>query len=410
MLAGLLLLIAETVALTWAAPYFLIRRLERLAGGALLIGDARASFPPAATFADVRSTQNDADHAVRLQRLTLRPLWVSGPWRTLWMGAVEVEEPFLRISRSRAGILSWPLVFDAGIPDDEARRAGMRSGLMRLMSGWRVHVRSLTINDGVVEFLDAKPEPPFHGAVQHVSLKLGPLTVPPQDEPTSFALRGQVVGQLGQSSAPLYCSGWVNFVARDLQATCKLDAVSFGVFSSYLQGGKIKIRPYQSLLKATSHWQASENALHARVQLDLSNLLEGDISAHGLTVLDVKKIIQPGEERSLGGELKITGPLDDPLRWQMEFLAGGPRAERILNLLLERKIRAVRISFLGRKMPVSLVPVGETVLSEIQATSREIEDALAMLAEPPEPPQAPAASAPATPQEPAAPLSGAPAP
>ena len=42
---------------------------------------------------------------------------------------------------------------------------------------WRMHVDTLNIAMGVMEFLDEMTDPPFHGALDNVSLTLGPIVI-----------------------------------------------------------------------------------------------------------------------------------------------------------------------------------------------------------------------------------------
>ena len=168
----------------------------------------------------------------------------------------------------------------------------------------------------------------------------------------------------------------------------------------------MKVRPYEAALKATGQWTAKSNELNGRTRLELEQLSEGDLSIRGSTVLDIKKLIAGGEPR-LSGELTFTGPLDRSDEWQVSFVPGDARVQGLLRPLLNRGIGMVRVPFWGRKVAVNIGPATEAMMTLIEAASKEIEEALEILAvplpettkAPAEPPaEVPAGLAPASPE------------
>jgi hypothetical protein len=400
----LVLVIVEAAALTWVAPYFLIRRLEAATAGALQIGSGLVSFPPAATFLRVRSSANSPYQGVSIQRLALRPQWMSFPNKTLWLKTIELERPFVRFSRTAEGAIQWPL---GSSPQRQGARAWTWNPFHS--AAWRVRVDSLKLTDGVVEFVDARPSQPFRGALQHVSIELGPVALPPDDQATSLIIRGEAVGSSAEA-APFYCSGWLNPVAGDVEVFCKLEPMGLAAFGPYYDG-RIKVRPYQARLSLASQWTSKGRVLDGHIRVEIDRLTEGDVSVRGRTVLDAKRLVQG--EAVLRSAFRVVGPMEAPEQWRVEFVPGDPQVRDVLGLLIEHGVRMVRIPAFGRTLHVALVPSGEAAYGEVLAASRAIDEALEVLAPPapetvplePAPVAPEAATEPVVPEMPSAPIS-----
>ena len=244
-----------------------------------------------------------------------------------------------------------------------------------------IRVGSLRVNDGVVEFVDDKVSPPFHGVLHHVSVVAGPLALPFGSSQMSFAVRGELVGEQGHA-APIYCSGWVDLAAQDLQANCRLEAIALAAFEPYFQHKAVKVRVYESTLESTSQWIAKSNTLQARLQLVVGNASEADVSVHGTNVMDVKTVATDEAPR-LTGEFQIAGPLNDPGQWHSEFVPGDDRVQELMKPLVERGIAMVNIPFGGRKIGVNISPTAsQEEMTSIEAASKRVEAELEILAVP----------------------------
>jgi hypothetical protein len=247
----------------------------------------------------------------------------------------------------------------------------------------------LSIEEGVIEFVDDGPTPTFHGLLDHLTVVVGPIAltsdgsrvsaVPIEYAGMSFATRGKLVGYRGEA-APIYCSGWLEVAEKDMQASCQLEPIALAAFEPYYHGAS-EIRVYATTLKSTGQWSATSNQLDGRIQLQLDHLDEGDFSVRGRTILDIKKI--PGhEEPRLSAEISVTGPFDSPRQWRAQFLPGDDRVQALVNRLLEYGVRIIRVPFLGYQMHISLSPSAAGALVDVETASREVREALEILAAP----------------------------
>lgn len=378
----ILLVLGQYVAFTRLAPAYILRALERALGGSLTIGQARLSPPLIMTLSDVRMANNTPESALTIRKIVVRVRGVSLVSKTLWVESLEIEQPILRISRTDAGTVLWP-----SMPSSQGEAAPPLS--------WRIQVNSLKVNDGVVEAIDARPDTQFHGLLDHLSFIVGPVSLPPGDLQTSFAIRGEFVGHAGYA-APLFCSGWTDLAARDLQASCQLEPLALATFEPYLHG-RAELRVYAATVTSTSQWVAKANDLKSRTQLELGHLTEGDLSIHGRNIIDVKRLGGTGEPR-LSGELMLTGPLDTPHEWEGAFVPGDDRTQALIGKLIERGVQIVKIPLGTTKIGVRIAPASKEAMINIEAASREVQEALELLTEP-QPVEAPPA-----PAEPAAPV------
>ena len=412
-LVGCLLLMGgEYAALTWLAPRYVLGAIERAAGGKLVIGSARLSFPFTTTLTGIHLSTNASETAVSIQRAVVKPRWLSWPSRTLWVESLELEQPLLRLTRTKAGAILRPNVPAPLSGSIGSTGTGASANLKPppIFSSWRVQIESLRVADGIVEFVDEQPAATFHGVLQQVSGVVGPVTIPlngawparvgfstvsaaqpglsttPRRGPEgaaragmSFAVRAELIGY-GGNAAPLYCSGWLDPAVKDLQASCQLEPLALEAFEPYYHGPS-ELRVYTTTLDSTSQWSAKANELTGRIQVRLDHLSEGDLSVHGQTIINFKRLTG-GQGPHLSGEIRLTGPLDHPRQWHAELQPGDPQVQELVTRLLKRDVEVIRIPLWGGRLHVGLVPASRAMMTDVEATSKEVQEALEILAAP----------------------------
>jgi len=399
-----IVIIGEYIALSWLAPHYVLHLVERAAGGTLAVDEARLSFP-VTTLTGLRLVNGTPQSTLSIQRVVIKPRWLSLLSKTVLLNSVQIEHPFLRLTRTKNGTMLWPALsvpVTAGGTSSDAAPPSTPSPAG--LPWWHLRINSLQIEDGVVEFFDESTAVPFHGVLHHASFSLGPVSFPLVDAQTSFAIRAELIGQNGDA-APAFCSGWMSLTARNLQASCQLEPISLSAFEPYYQGqGRVQVRAYNATLKSTSQWVAKSNELTGRLQFELGNLTEGDLSVRGKTVMDVKKL-GGREEPRLTAELQMTGPLDAPSQWHSSFVPGDLQVQQLLEPLLNRGIEIIKVSLWGRKIDVSIAPTSPAEMTGVEEVSKQVQEELEILAAPipqvapgsEQPPAAPAMSESTTP-------------
>ena len=372
LLVSALVMAAQYAALAWLAPHYILRMLEHALGGQLIATEAWWTFPSTMTLTDLRLAQNTPEASVSVQRVVMRLRWISLAQRTLEFDTVEVERPLVRIKRTQARTFVWPTLSVPAQPQPSLLPA---TGAHRSL--WRVRVNSVKVDDGTMEFIDEHPAVPFHGLLDHISFIIGPITIPQEEAQVSFAIRGELVGDAGHA-APAYCSGWVAPARQDLEASCQLEPIALAAFEPYYHG-PAELRVYTTTLRSTSQWSSRANDLKSRIQLELGQLSEGDLSVRGRTILDVKKLTAGQLQPRLGGELTLTGPLNTPSAWHAAFVPGDDPVQQLIARLLDRGVELIKIPFFGGKVHIALNSASKAVMTDIEAASREVQEALEIL-------------------------------
>ncbi len=180
-----LLLVAEYSILTWLAPRYLLERLRRAVGGELIIDRARLSFPLTTRLSGIRFAHNTPDFALTIHHAIIKPRLFSVPARTIELESLDLERPFLRVTRTNAGTLLWP-----SLTATPLSHATFRQQLQAWMPLWTIYVKSVKVTDGILEYVDEAPAIPFHIVFEHLSLVAGPIAVPVHGQPPSFWLPG----------------------------------------------------------------------------------------------------------------------------------------------------------------------------------------------------------------------------
>lgn len=375
---SVLLFLIQALVLTWLAPRYVMRMIERLVGGKMSIGGVHVAFPLTTTLTELRSVHRSPESTFSIQRTVIQPQWLSLTSRMLWVETLEIERPVLRLTRTKAGTILWPRLPRPGSTDD-VQRSVAPPPTPAAHPLWQVHIGSVRIVDGAVVFMDETPSPPFSCVLDHLSLILGPVTIPASTFRASFAIRGELIGY-GGIAAPLYCSGWFDLSTRDLGASCRLEPLALAAFEPYYHGTP-EVRVYTTTIASTSRWSAKSNLLEGRVQLKLENFSEGDLSVRGRTIFDAKRITE-GRASEVRGEIDLSGPMDNVREWRAQLLPGDEQVQQVVKRLLSRGVNVIKVPLWGSTLHVNLAAATPSTMTDIEAASTEIHEALEILALP----------------------------
>jgi hypothetical protein len=235
------------------------------------------------------------------------------------------------------------------------------------------------VTEGTIEVVDRMTKPPFRGQLAHITLVMGPVSLPHGDSQVSFAARAMLVGD-GGLSAPCYCSGWVDVLREDIEASCQLEPIPLAAFEPYYHG-LAEIRVYTTKLGLTSQWSVKSNQLNARIQWQLTDLSEGDLSVYGRTVLNLKRL-GPLKDPTFRGEIVLSGSADEARNWYAELIPGDLVMQQLAQRLLDRGVERITIPWWGHQFSLSLIPANQATMSDIATTSKQIQEALEILALP----------------------------
>ena len=388
-LLSTLLVLLQYVTLTWFVPRYLIHWIQRTTGGIVQVNDARVFLPLTTMLAGVSAIQNTSEAALSIERVVLRPRWALVPSPQVWLEVLDMTRPYLRLTRDASGRWWQGAASGGGQAGTEPRALQRRvwpfTAVHLPTDG--IHVQSIQVTEGTIELRDRSMTPAFHALIDHLSVVAGPVAIPVDAEYISFAVRGELASEKG-ASAPFYCSGWVAARKGDLDISCRLEPLELDLFEPYYQGS-VLMRVSSAILEGTTRWSAKDNELNARTQLNLTRLRRGALTVRGRNLLD-PKYVGPDKETSLRGEFRLTGPLHRPKEWLLELVPGNEPLQQVANRLLDLGIERVTFRWLGQRIGINLIPGSRATMSNIAASSKQIEDALEALVLPSvtEPPKA----------------------
>ena len=393
---GLRIVLYLTIGWTWLAlvlPGWLTTRLHQVAGEAVTIGQIRLGFPLQLILSDVQLASGNPGTVVSSDRVVVSPLWLWWPDKVVWLKRLELQGLHLQLRRTKEGALVQP-VFEAlleGTSTQPEPSAAKADPATVAPSPWRVAIQTIQVSEGTIEFVDAKPPQPFRGALTHLFLIGGPVTIPLTAGSITLAAQGRVVGHQ-RLDASVYCSGWMDLQAKNVDVFCQLDPLRLAALQPYDQG-PLEMR-YDATLKATSHLVAQANALDGRVQLEVNNLSEADLAVLGKTLGDITnvKTLANGSQPALTGEIQISGSLDQPWEWRFQLVPGNDIVQRLVNPLLDRGIEIIRVRVGKQTIPVGLTPATEAARADSEATKQRVQEALQIIAPATSPVATPATS------------------
>jgi len=405
----LLFFIAGHFTFSHFIPSHVARLLRQAAGQTLTVGRVRVGFPLRLILSEVSLAQANPGTLVRSRQVVVVPQWLSWRKKTLWVRTVEIDEPRIQVGRMRDGKFNSPADLlpsaSSSTPSSgDSASPPTTSPTATAGSSWRIIIQTVQVSGGTIEFVDEQTTEPFRAALTDLSLVGGPVAFPPTFDYIALAIQGRLVGAQ-QLAAPVYCSGWMDLNAKDLDVSCQVEPLRLAAFEpSYHQQGPLQVHSYDATLRATGRLTAKANVLDGRVQLTIDNLSEGDLTFLGKTLAEIKK--GTGEsERTLTGELQISGPLDRSADWRIQLAPGNEIVQRLVKPLLDRGGGTVPIKVGKQTIQVGITTADEAVMSNIEAASKTVEESLKILApaspSPEAPPLASAPSSEATAEQPA---------
>jgi hypothetical protein len=348
--------------------------LAEAGAGRLQVGGISLEFPFTLVLTDVTIEAPEPSARIGISRVRVQPLWAAPRRKIVWLNRVVLERPRVMVRRTAQGAWIWPGPQPTAAPaTPDAKVASSEAAARR----WRVVIRQAQVADGEVVFTDERVEQRFEGALERVVASVGPIRWPVEADDMSAALQGRFAGHEGYG-APFYCSGWTVWASRQLDVSCRLEPLALAAFEPYYEGN-IRVRVYHATLEATARLQAFDNTLDGRLQLLLGNLQEADISASGRTIVDFQKLSEASQQ-AMSAEVQVGGTLDSPRSWRWRMTPGNDAVQKLVNLLLERRWKELRIQVGDQVIPIELLTGTPAGMLRVQQGSRSVADSLRFLA------------------------------
>ncbi len=168
---------------------------------------------------------------------------------------LTVTEPVINLEQSADGKLNLPVLEQKGKPPE-------------------IYLTSLAVRNGKINFKDKKVSPEgFKVTVDKLNVKVAKVALPVTSLATNFSASGQLLSEQGTASGEIDFSGWLDYLAKNLDAQLKVTGLDVTKFSAYY-GNFISNRKLSSArLDVISTFKSKSNALEITTKLDLSNLV-----------------------------------------------------------------------------------------------------------------------------------------
>ena len=388
----LLLVLLPYAVLIYVFPSWAMRSLRDVAGARLSIGSIRLAPPCTIILTDVWLDKPTPGCAISSHRIVLQPVGISWRHRTILIRELKYEDLRLQFTRTREGTVVWPTMDWTSAETSSAATPAPGPPAHRTTeeraSDWQWLIDRILIDRGTITFVDAELPEPFRGSLTDITLAAGPISFPLDPSRMSLAVQGLVVGHQ-DLEAPLSCSGWIGGDTASFDLACQLEALQLAAFLPYYPP-RWQERLERATVKATSHLLAKDSQLEGRIQLQIGDLTDADLTFGRRRLIESQAAEEPFE-RVLVGELEIAGAVDRPAEWRISLAPGNDIARRLVRPLLARGRRRVPIQLGGQAVSVALTPATEAVMVSIEAAASAVREALTVLI-PPEPEPAPAAA------------------
>ena len=227
----------------------------------------------------------------------------------LHVRAVEVENPYLSILRSRDGHAHLL----PGILDDTPKTADPPAQPTQ-PAAHPVEIGKVEIHGGAVEFFDASIKQPAHMVrVEQLEAKIEDIHVPSQAGHMSLKIDGVVKGV--QSDGKLGIDGWLDPVSLDSDITTNLNSVDLIALQPYLiKAAETGVK--RGKLDMTLHSRVQDRHLNAPGSVTLIDLELDSGNGAMATFMGVPRRAAIASLKDKGNRIVVpftlAGDLDDP--------------------------------------------------------------------------------------------------
>ena len=255
---------------------------------------------------------------------------------------LNIVEPVINLEQSAEGKLNLPVFDQKGKPPE-------------------IYLTGLNLRDGKIIFTDKKVSAEgFQVIINKLNIKAAKVALPITSLATNFSVSGELLSQQAEAFGKITFSGWLDYLAKDLDAELEVKELDVTKFSVYY-GNFISNRKLSSArLDLVSTFKAKHNALQIITALELSNLVYAQAQAAQPLDLDLMKNaldLFTDAKGNLSLEFNIDTLLDNPALSQ----------EKIKSIILKAAMKN-----LSNQSPQQLIDKVATVIDQYKGLGKEL--------------------------------------
>ncbi|MDD5130875.1 MAG: DUF748 domain-containing protein [Candidatus Omnitrophica bacterium] len=256
---------------------------------------------------------------------------------------LTILEPVINLEQSADGKLNLPVTEQKGKPP-------------------AIYLTSLNLREGKVIFTDKKISADgFQAVITKLNIKVAKVAFPITSLETNFEMSAQLLGSQGEPFGDIAFSGWLDYLAKDLDAVLEIKGLDVTKFSAYY-GNFISNRKLTSArLDVVSAFTARSNALHIATKFNLSNLVYAQAQNEQLNIDLMKNALDlfTDTKGNLRLEFDIDTLLDKP----------SLSPEKIKGIILKAAMKN-----LSNQSPQQLIDKVATVIDQYKGLGKELKE------------------------------------
>ena len=206
-----------------------------------------------------------------IKKISLSPDPVALLFGKIVIHGLRIVEPVINLEQSADGKLNLPVLEQKGKAPE-------------------VYLTSLNLQNGKIIFTDKKVTPRgFQVIVDKLNVKVAKVSLPITSLATNFSISAELVNSQGKSFGNIDFSGWLDYLAKDMDAKLEIKGMDVTNFSCYYGNFISNKKLSKAMLDLNSNLKAQHNALQIITQFNLSKLVYEQTELEQQLSLDLTK-------------------------------------------------------------------------------------------------------------------------
>ena len=278
---------------------------------------------------------------VSIKKISLSPNLVALLFGKIVIHGLNIVEPVINLEQSVDGKLNLPVFEQKG-------------------KSPAIYLTSLNLRDGKIIFTDKKVTlDGFQVIINKLNIKAAKVVLPVTSLATNFSVSGELLSHQAEVFGKITFSGWLDYLAKDLDAELEVKDLDVTKFSVYY-GNFISNRKLSSArLDLISTFKAKSNALQIGTKFNLSNLVYAQPQEQQLDLDLMKNALDlfTDPKGNLRLEFDIDTLLDNPALSQ----------EKIKSIILKAAMKN-----LSNQSPQQLIDKVTTIIDQYEGLGKEL--------------------------------------
>jgi len=333
----LVFFVAANILLEKYAPRIVEQQIEQNLKVKASLGKISLSLPFTITLEKL-----EIGDLASIKKISLTPNLVALIFGKVVIHGLNIIEPVIHLELSADGKLNLPLLEQKGKAPE-------------------IYLTSLNLRDGKIIFTDKKVTSEGFGViVNKLNVKVAKVALPLTSLATNFSVSAELLSpQASEAIGAITFSGWLDYLAKDLDAVLEVKGLDVTKFSVYY-GNFISNRKLSSArLDLVSTFKAKHNALQIATKLNLSNLVYASAQDQPLNLDLMKNALDlfTDTKGNLSLEFNIDTLLNNPALSQ----------EKIQKIILKAAAKN-----LSSQPPDQLINKVATVIDQYKGLGKEL--------------------------------------